>query len=133
MLLIHEIIENNPLGPISTDVLHLMVHKLVERSISEKNFIRSESKAALVSLENKPDALQEGVIFSLCELSQDKNPTIQELAGSSLSAVISNCRNQVSSINNSTYSALVTTTFKCLNGKRMQLKKSAKEIGSILL
>lgn len=46
-----------------------MIHKLVEKSVSEKNFIRSESKAALISLENKPDALQEGAILSLCELS----------------------------------------------------------------
>jgi len=57
LILIHEVIANNPLAPINTDILHHMIHKLVEKSVSEKNFIRSESKAALISLENKPDAL----------------------------------------------------------------------------
>lgn len=130
MLLVNEIFLLNNLSALLPHHFPPILRRLFDKAINDKQFLKQEAKNAIASMEQNDEALFEHNLAGLNELCFDKNVHICELACQSLHNIVMKNKHNLTSLTDTTFSPLIHTLSKCLQGKRAFLKKLAKEMCS---
>jgi len=125
LMLIREIFQAYKHTQALDSFLTEIVPIILEKSVSEKSFLKNEARAALKALEIT--GCNNNVIRVLCDKSFDKNGVISELSFQSLTDIIQQAKeNLTESISDDILEVLFHTVAQSLDGKRAVNKRVAK-------
>ncbi len=125
LMLIREIFESYKHTQSLDEFLKEIVPIILEKSVSEKSFLKNEARAALKALEKT--GCNNNVIQVLCNKSFDKNGVISELSFQALTEVVQQAdENLTENISNDILEVLFHTIAQSLDGKRAVNKRVAK-------
>lgn len=125
LMLIREIFESYKHTQSLDEFLKEIVPIILEKSVSEKSFLKNEARAALKALEKT--GCNNNVIQVLCNKSFDKNGVISELSFQALTEVVQQAdENLTENISNDILEVLFHTVAQSLDGKRAVNKRVAK-------
>jgi len=100
---------------------------ILEKSVSEKGFLKIEARAALKALEKT--GCNNNVIQVLCDKSFDKNGILSEVSFQSLTEIIQEAKeNLIDKISQEYIGVLFSTIAKSIDGKRAVNKRIAKSL-----
>lgn len=125
LMLIKEVFHSFRNSESSESFLNSIVPIILEKSVSEKGFLKNEARAALKALEKT--GCNNNVIKVLCNRSFDKNGVISELSFQSLAEIVGEAKENLSEkINQEHLEILLETIAHSIDGKRAVNKRVAK-------
>lgn len=125
LMLIKEVFHSYRNSDSSESFLNSIVPIILEKSVSEKGFLKNEARAALKALEKT--GCNNHVIKVLCDRSFDKNGVISELSFQSLAEIVHEAKENLSEkINQEHLEILLETIAHSIDGKRAVNKRVAK-------
>lgn len=102
------------------------------KGINDKSFIKQEALDVLKSVETCKDALCFNLISSLCEILNDKNSQIQELACMTISNLLKNNEENIKGVTKESLQVLSKSLALMMSAKRALLIKTSKEMWQYL-